>query len=153
MIRMVNQSGEEMVGYFGDSNSDGKMVTGKKTNLNVDGDSGTYYFADSGSDKGAGLNGTKDGYLYYQGRLVEAEDGSDFEVFEVKNRLYLVNESGKVQTDSKNYKVDGSYMYKISGGTIYYIDDDKNVEGKVEASDASTLPEVIYDKEYVLNGN
>ena len=57
-----------MVGYFGDSNSDGKMVTGKKTNLNVDGDSGTYYFADSGSDKGAGLNGTKDGYLYYQGR-------------------------------------------------------------------------------------
>lgn len=153
MIRIVNQSGEEMVGYFEDSNSDGKMVTGKKTNLNVDGDSGTYYFADSGSDKGAGLNGTKDGYLYYQGRLVEAEDGSDFEVFEVKNRLYLVNESGKVQTDSKNYKVDGSYMYKISGGTIYYIDDDKNVEGKVEASDASTLPEVIYDKEYVLNGN
>ena len=129
------------------------MVTGKKTNLNVDGDSGTYYFADSGSDKGAGLNGTKDDYLYYQGRLVEAEDGSDFVVFEVKNRLYLVNESGKVQTDSKNYKVDGSYMYKISGGTIYYIDDDKNVEGKVEASDASTLPEVIYDKEYVLNGN
>ena len=56
-------------------------MTGKKTNLNVDGDSGTYYFADSGSDKGAGLNGTKDGYLYYQGRLVEAEDGSDFEVF------------------------------------------------------------------------
>ena len=53
MIRMVNQSGEEMVGYFGDSNSDGKMVTGKKTNLNVDGDSGTYYFADSGSDKGS----------------------------------------------------------------------------------------------------
>ena len=44
-------------------------------------------------------------------------------------------------------------MYKISGGTIYYIDDDKNVEGKVEASDASTLPEVNYDKEYVLNGN
>ena len=41
-------------------------------------------------------------------------------------------------------------MYKISGGTIYYIDDDKNVEGKVEASDASTLPEVIYDKEYVF---
>ena len=35
----------------------------------------------------------------------------------------------------------------------YTDDDDKNVEGKVEASDASTLPEVIYDKEYVLNGN
>lgn len=65
------------------------MVTGKKTNLNVDGDSGTYYFADSGSDKGAGLNGTKDGYLYYQGRLVEAEDGSDFEVFEVKTACTL----------------------------------------------------------------
>ena len=62
MIRMVNQSGEEMVGYFGDSNSDGKMVTGKKTNLNVDGDSGTYYFADSGSDKGSRSK-------WHQGRL------------------------------------------------------------------------------------
>ena len=151
MIRIVNASGEEMVGYFGTSDSDGKMVTGKKSGLSVDGDTGTYYFSDSGSDKGAGLSGTKDGYLYYQGRLVEAEDGSDFQVFEVKNKLYLVNESGKVQTDSKNYKVDGNYMYKISGGTIYYIDDDKNVEGNVEASDASTLPEVIFDKEYVLN--
>ena len=104
----------------------------------------------SPADKGCGYNGSKDDYLYYQGRLVKADSGSDYQVFCVDNKMYLVNESGKIQTSSKNYKVNGSWTFKVSGGSIYFIDDDKKSTGKVTSSDAESLPEVIYDKEYTL---
>lgn len=151
MIRIVMADGQEMVGYFGDWGSDGKMYTGKRSNIPVDGDSYTYYFTESGSNKGAGYSGAKDGYLYYKGRLVEADDGSDYQVYYVEGELYLVNESGKIQKDSKNYKVDGDYLYKISGGKLYYIDDDREITDEVTASDGETLPNMVYDKEYILN--
>lgn len=89
------------------------MLTGKKSNLSVDGETAAYYFSESGSDKGCGYNGSKDDYLYYQGRLVKADSGSDYQVFCVDNKMYLVNESGKIQTSSKNYKVNGSWTFKV----------------------------------------
>ena len=150
LIHVVTSSGKEFTGYFGENDSDGKMLTGKKSNLSVDGETAAYYFSESGSDKGCGYNGSKDDYLYYQGRLVKADSGSDYQVFCVDNKMYLVNESGKIQTSSKNYKVNGSWTFKVSGGSIYFIDDDKKSTGKVTSSDAESLPEVIYDKEYTL---
>ena len=150
LIHVVTSSGKEFTGYFGENDSDGKMLTGKKSNLSVDGETAAYYFSESGSDKGCGYNGAKDDYLYYQGRLVKADSGSDYQVFCVDNKMYLVNESGKIQTSSKNYKVNGSWTFKVSGGSIYFIDDDKKSTGKVTSSDAESLPEVIYDKEYTL---
>lgn len=39
---------------------------------------------------------------------------------------------------------------QVTGGSIYFIDDDKKSTGKVTSSDAESLPEVIYDKEYTL---
>ena len=36
------------------------MLTGKKSNLSVDGETAAYYFSESGSDKGCGYNGSKD---------------------------------------------------------------------------------------------
>lgn len=151
MIRIQTAEGKEMVGYFGDWDSDGKMYTGKHSKLAVDGGNYTYFFTESGSNKGAGYSGDKDGYLYYQGRLVEADDDSDYQVYAVNGDVYLVNESGKVQKDSKNYKVDGDYLYKISGGKLYYIDDDKEITGEVTESDSESLPSVYYDKEYILD--
>ena len=150
LIHIVTSSGKDFTGYFGENDSDGKMITGKRSNLSVDGESASYYFSESGSDKGCGYNGAKDDYLYYQGRLVKADSGSDFQVFYVNNKLYLVNESGKIQSSSKNYKVNGTWTFKISGGSIYFIDDDKESAGKVTSSDAESLPEIIYDKEYTL---
>ena len=149
-VKIVTSSGKDFTGYFGENDSDGKMITGKRSNLSVDGESASYYFSESGSDKGCGYNGAKDDYLYYQGRLVKADSGSDFQVFYVNNKLYLVNESGKIQSSSKNYKVNGTWTFKISGGSIYFIDDDKESAGKVTSSDAESLPEIIYDKEYTL---
>ena len=80
-IHVVTSSGKEFTGYFGENDSDGKMLTGKKSNLSVDGETAAYYFSESGSDKGCGYNGSKDDYLYYQGRLVKADSGSDYQVF------------------------------------------------------------------------
>lgn len=135
--------------YFGTSEDDAKMRTGKQTSVyDGNGEKGTYYFNSSGSYKGGGITGVKDDYLYYEGKLVKADDDSDFQVFEVNGKFYLVNESGKVQTSSKYYQVDGDYRYQYSGGTIYVVDDDKEVIGEVDSGDCAVLPEVIYDLYY-----
>ena len=60
----------------------------------------------------------------------------------------MVNESGRVQTSSKAYRCDGDYMYRISGGKLYYTDDDGEAEDEV--TEGSPLPEVVYHEEYDL---
>ena len=76
--------------YFGTSEDDAAMRTGKQTSV-YDGndEKGTYYFNTSGSDKGGGYTGVKDDYLYYEGKLVKADADSDFQVFEVNGKFYL----------------------------------------------------------------
>lgn len=137
--------------YFGESENDAVMRTGKETSV-YDGneEKGTYYFITSGSYKGGGYTGEKDGYLYYEGKLVKAEDDSDFQIFEVGGKFYLVNESGKVQTSSKYYQVDGDYRYYYSGGTLYLTDEDKEILGEAGSGDCAVLEEVIYDSYYTF---
>ena len=67
----LNGSEDAVTAYFGATDSDGKMKTGRQTSV-YDGDDerGTYYFGSSGSTKGVGLTGTMNGYLYYNGILV-----------------------------------------------------------------------------------
>ena len=151
----LSVDGKNLVGYFGDdspydTNPDSYMRTGRQTIYDDAGDRYTFYFGTSGSNKGAGYNGERDDYLYYEGCLVEAEDGQDYEVFFVDGDAYLVNESGRVQTSSKAYRCDGDYMYRISGGKIYYTDDDGEAEDEVTDGDGSALPEVVYHEEYDL---
>ncbi len=150
----LNGSEDAVTAYFGASDSDGKMKTGRQTSV-YDGDDerGTYYFGSSGSTKGVGLTGTMNGYLYYNGILVEAEDDSDYQVFKVNDTYYLVNETGKVQTTSKSYKSDGSYAYKIENGTIYTIDSNQENAQEVTDSDCKTLPGIVYDNTYELTSN
>lgn len=141
--------------YFGDTDDDGEMKTGKQSSV-YDGDDekGTYYFNTSGSYKGGGYTGEKDGYLYYEGKLVEAEEDSDYQVFCITidgtEHFYLVNESGKVQTSNKNYKVDSEYKYQYSSGTIYLIDSDGENPAEVTADDCTALPSLSFDEEYTL---
>lgn len=145
----ITSGSTELVGYFGSSDADGKMRTGKQTGIYDDaGEKYTFYFNTSGSAKGSGYTGEKDGYLYYNGILVEAEDGTDYEAFEVDGDMYLVNESGKVQTSSKAYKSDGNYAYRISGGTLYYTDDDGDIDSEVTSG--GTLPSFECNEEYDL---
>lgn len=131
--------------YF---DSNGAMKTGKVAGISDDaGENTTFYFSPSGSNKGLGHNGEKDGYLYYMGQLVKAN--ADYEVFEVNDKLYLVNKNGKVQDSKKYYKVDGEYRYYYASGTIYLVDSDKERQG--EATADGELPENYFEHTYSLN--
>ncbi|WP_097006933.1 hypothetical protein [Lacrimispora amygdalina] len=85
--------------YFDES--DGMMKHGKVKITNSDDlDDGTYYFNNSGSlgVKGESKTGVIKGYLYDNGELVKAEDGTKYEKVTVDGKNYMVSESGKIKT-------------------------------------------------------
>ncbi|MGN1141431.1 MAG: hypothetical protein ACI4TF_09530 [Oliverpabstia sp.] len=135
--------------YFGANDSDGAMKRERQTSvIDEEGERGTYYFNGSGNNRGGGYTGERSGYLYYNGKLVEAEEGEDFQVYEVGGRLYLVNESGRVQTGNRTYRVNGEYRYEYNNGTIYYINDERERIGEVMSG--QRLPEISYRAIYSL---
>ncbi|MCC8024816.1 MAG: cell wall-binding protein [Clostridium sp.] len=138
-----------LVGYFGPEDGNGRMRTGRNAEVPYEEDGPlTCYFTISGSNKGAGYTGEKDGFLYYQGILVKAEAGQDYEAFKVDNKTYLVNEGGKVQTDNKAYRSSGEYAYVMEGGTVYQADNEGVKAGRVEA--LGTLPLLETEQTYQL---
>ena len=93
--------------YFDDEN--GQMKTGKMTVYSDEFYNEIFYFATSGSvgERGAGVSGVKDGYLYENGLLVKAEDGMKYALEEVAGKEYVVSESGKVKTSGSVKDADG----------------------------------------------
>ena len=95
--------------YF---DNDGFMKTGKVSNVELDnGETANFYFATSNSHKGRGVTGEENGYLYYKGMRLEAED--DYEFFGLPDGsgaydIYLVNTNGKIQkgTGTNGKKID-----------------------------------------------
>ena len=142
LLGFVRADGTVVSAYFGADDSDGAMKTTRQTNVyEEDGERSTFYFSNSG-----GETGVRNGYLYYQGKLVRAEE--DFQVFEVNSQLYLVNESGRVQTSDRTYRVDGEYYYEYDDGVIYRINDDRERIGEV--TDGDDLPRIAYEEGYQL---
>lgn len=84
--------------YFDES---GFMKTGKVSNVELnDGETANFYFETSNSHKGRGVTGEENGYLYYKGMRLEAED--DYKIFGIPTDdnsydYYLVNTNGKIQ--------------------------------------------------------
>jgi len=100
------------------------MQTGKMTVYSDDFYNEIFYFATSGSvgQRGAGVSGVKDGYLYEDGLLVKAEDGMKYELVEVDDKDYVVNESGKVKTSGTAKNADGvKYTIKKNSNGTYNI--------------------------------
>ena len=79
------------------------------------------------------------------------KSGENYQVFEVDNKLYLVNESGKIQTSNRAFRASGEYRYEYDHGTIYYINDNKERIGEV--TDGSPLPESAYKEVYTLTNS
>ncbi|SFR86810.1 Putative cell wall binding repeat-containing protein [[Clostridium] aminophilum] len=80
--------------------NDGYMQTGKVSNVEeADGDSFSYYFNTKNSGKGQGYTGEKDGYLYFNGKRLEADD--DYRIYYVNGNYYVVNNKGKLQKTFK----------------------------------------------------
>lgn len=145
LLGFVQADGTVISAYFGADDSDGAMKTGRQTNVyEEDGERSTFYFNNNG-----GETGVRNSYLYYQGKLVQADDGEDFQVFEVNDQLYLVNESGRVQTSDRAYRVDGEYYYEYDDGVIYRINDDRERLGEVTGGER--LPQIAYEEVYSLN--
>ncbi len=92
--------------YYFDEN--GYMKTGKVANVEEENDDGlTYYFQTKNSGNGKGVTGEKDGYLYWNGKRLEADD--DYAIYRVEGEYYLVNNKGKIQkSESKNYDVENT---------------------------------------------
>jgi glucan-binding YG repeat protein len=101
------QDGLQFIGgdmyYF---NSDGYQLTGKVSNVEEDDDDVyNYYFSTKNAGNGKGYTGEKDGYLYWLGKRLEADD--DYKIYKVNGAYYLVNTKGKLQkSTSKKYDID-----------------------------------------------
>ena len=102
-LQAITTDGADYDTYYFDEN--GFMKTGKVSNVELDnGDVATFYFTTSNINKGKGVTGEKDGYLYYKGMRLEAED--DYKIFQVDGDNYLVNTNGKIQKSTSGKKID-----------------------------------------------
>ena len=94
--------GDEKAFYYFDN--DGYQKTGKVTSVECDDDDYTFYFNTKNGKNGQGYTGEKDGYLYFNGKRLEADD--DYRLYYVDGQVYLVNNKGKVQKTSKKYDIE-----------------------------------------------
>ena len=99
--------------YFFDDN--GYMKTGKVADVEEENnDIYTYYFITKTGGNGQGKTGPQDGYLYWNGKRLEADD--DYALYQVEGETYLVNNKGKIQKTKKDYALDAN------GGNDVYIE-------------------------------
>ncbi|MGN0372056.1 MAG: N-acetylmuramoyl-L-alanine amidase family protein [Enterocloster sp.] len=132
--------------YF---DEEGRMITGKTAPMeDKNGKEHIFCFSTSGSDKGSGITGEKDGFLYYEGVLAAAEEGSRYAPYRVGGKVYLVNESGKIQTDEHTYETEDGKAYVIEDGILYYADEDGEKVDEVKTG--KSLPSASYDHVYNL---
>ena len=109
--------------YFGDKNTS-CVQKGKMKVTEDDGNKSDFYFLDNGR----GVNGVKDNYLYYKGKLQKATDGQKYVCYRVEGRNYVVNASGKVMKGSNVKNSDGVKFTTNSSGELTKADDDSDVD-------------------------
>ena len=109
--------------YFGDKNKS-CVQKGKMKVTEDDGNKSDFYFLDNGR----GVNGVKDNYLYYKGKLQKATDGQKYVCYRVEGRNYVVNASGKVMKGSNVKNSDGVKFTTNSSGELTKADDDSDVD-------------------------
>ena len=111
--------------------------TGAKTgtvSVTLDGITYNFNFKSNGSPKGAGSNGSVDGYLYRNGMRLRADDDTKYQIREYGGIKYLLNENGTIQKNKKDIKDSDGYYYctKSTGEVTYgpsetsYKDSQKN---------------------------
>ncbi len=135
--------------YYFDDN--GYMQTGKEANVEDDDDAYNFYFITKNGKNGQGQMGEKDGYLYFGGKRLEADD--DYRIYYYKGEYYLVNNKGKIQ-DSKSKKYDvenGSgftdVKFEFSSEHITKMTDENGKE--VDYKKLASIPSIaLYDGYY-----
>ena len=94
--------------YYFDEN--GYQKTGKVANVECDDDDYNFLFNTSNGKNGQGYKGEKDGYLYFNGKRLEADD--DYRLYFYNGDIYLTNTKGKIQKakadDGKEFDVENN---------------------------------------------
>lgn len=125
-LRQVTRNNGEVEYYYFGTDNQRFAQTGKINVPEGDGDSATYYFANSGK----GYTGVKDSYLYYNGKLQKADKGTKYQVISVPNTNgtysnYLVSTVGKVMKSKNNLKDgDGTKYSTNANGIVTKMDDE-----------------------------
>ena len=137
--------------YFDDK---GYMKTGKMSSVEEENDSFTYYFQTKNGGNGKGINGENSGYLYWNGKRLEADD--DYRIYEIGSDYYLVNSKGKLQkSTSKKYDVENDNTEDVTFTfTGYKITGAKEADGSDYdyTSNPSTPKIELYDNVFTVDG-
>lgn len=146
-------------GYYNFDSNKGRM-TGKVT-LEDSGYYYDYYFAKDGGagySKGQGVTGIFDGKLWFEGLLVKAEEGSEYELVSIPKLagksgtgLFLVDESGKVKKSGRTpellsgtrYRVQSQKNSKNTGYLIYAVNENQQAGELTEFLDQSRADRVL----------
>lgn len=141
-IIRLDWAGRSQIGYFGTEEGSSAMVTGRVTDvIDKNGDHFICFFDSAGSNKGVGYTGVKDGFLYSDGVLAAAEEGTGYQTFKAGGQIYLVNEQGRVQTEEKTYQSE-EHTYVIEGDKIYEADLEGENETEVKTGEILKKPVV-----------
>ena len=134
--------------YYFDTN--GYMKTGKIASVEEENDSYSYYFITKQGDNGKGYTGEKDGYLYWKGKRLEAQD--DYAVYKVDGKFYLVNNKGKCQkSTSKGYDVENTGATDLK---FTFKDKSYEIKDMESQTDKAYTAEIeLIDSKIVSNGN
>ena len=121
--------------YIADDNgffyfdADGYQKTGKVTGVECDDDDYNFYFNTTNGKNGQGYKGEKDGYLYFNGKRLEADD--DYRLYLYNGDIYLTNTKGKIQKaksgkeyDIENKGIDAEdvEVYTDKNGKVMSVD-------------------------------
>lgn len=101
--------------YCGSSKKDCSVKTGRFTMTESDGDKITFY----AESNGRGYTGVKNGYLYYQGKLQQADSGVKYQTCLVGGKNYVVSTSGQVMKSKSSLRDgDGNKVSTNADGTL-----------------------------------
>ena len=131
--------------YYFDEN--GYQKTGKIASVECDDDDYTFYFNTKNGKNGQGYTGEKDGYLYFNGKRLEADD--DYRLYYLDGDVYLVNNKGKVQKSNKKYDIENKGIAAEDVEVTFTSSKSKKVATVGGKAVATLLAEVNWDNNNV----
>ena len=131
--------------YYFDEN--GYQKTGKIASVECDDDDYTFYFNTKTGKNCQGYTGEKDGYLYFNGKRLEADD--DYRLYYLDGDVYLVNNKGKVQKSNKKYDIENKGIAAEDVEVTFTSSKSKKVATVGGKAVATLLAEVNWDNNNV----
>ena len=148
-FRLEEDTAELKAGlYYLGGSDDGVMKTGSQSIKDDVDDTYKFYFETKGDDKGVGYTGNKSGKLYYDGKLITADDYK-YEIATVNGYNFVINQSGSIQHSKTEYKEDGDVLVDCKeakdGAAVAFYTSKDDIAEEYEDSLKTDLGNVKYD--------